>query len=506
MSILKYIVPKDEACDLIKQLLFEEFHLNDGSLDVLYERFIKPHFDVLRDDIYFFAETNYVDRVYRDSYYYYYSSKLNSYNRNCMRISVFDGEIDDDDFFDSDKCKILPDRYLGFYVLRPTSPYIIGRSVISPKALKNSGMRTCTANFNTTSNGLVFQVNGFPHSSQDTETISCAETSLWAVMEYFGNKYPYYKPVMPSEIIEKLNDISFERQVPSKGLNIQQISFALKKFGFGTKIYSSGEYGDEFEKLLSCYVESGIPLIVAMENKTGCIRHALLVVGREIINADAFDALQPYVPQNADLQANMIARNVVICDYDSLQKRFVFVDDNRPVYQMATLADPAAHYGGDWCDCRITYFIAPLYPKIYLEAFEARNYIISFLIYGPQPIANNQEIVLKVYLASSRSYKNELATNASFTEDVKYLVMEAEMPKFIWVAEISTKELIKQGLANGLVIVDATEPNIHFNKPLILAIYEGSLLTLDGNFCKLQRKAVHLPSFSIYEHNLNAFE
>ncbi|GEM_PF-5689492 len=40
------------------------------------------------------------------------------------------------------------------------------------------------------------------------------------------------------------------------------------------------------------------------------------------------------------------------------------------------------------------------------------------------------------------------------------------------------------GSLEGLqrVIVDATEPNIHFNKPLILAIYEGNLLTLDGNF------------------------
>ena len=98
---------------------------------------------------------------------------------------------------------------------------------------------------------MKFEVKGFPHSSQDAETISCAETTLWALMEYFGNKYPEYRPVLPSDIIKTLKQVSSERQVPSKGLNIQQMSFALKEYGFGTRIYSRHQYGSSFENLLS---------------------------------------------------------------------------------------------------------------------------------------------------------------------------------------------------------------------------------------------------------------
>ena len=68
-------------------------------------------------------------------------------------------------------------------------------------------------------------------------------------MEYFGNKYPEYKPVLPSKIVEVLQKLSAERQVPSTGLNIQQMAYALKEFGFGTKIYGKKEFGEDFKKL-----------------------------------------------------------------------------------------------------------------------------------------------------------------------------------------------------------------------------------------------------------------
>jgi hypothetical protein len=128
----------------------------------------------------------------------------------------------------------LKRQYRGFIVLRPTIRNIIGRNVVSPKALKNNNFICCTTKFHSTANSVKFKANGFPHSSQDTETISCAETTLWAIMEYFGNKYPDYKPVLPSRIIEVLKRISTERQIPSRGLRIDQISYALREFDFGT--------------------------------------------------------------------------------------------------------------------------------------------------------------------------------------------------------------------------------------------------------------------------------
>jgi len=218
------------------------------------------------------------------------------------------------------------------------------------------------------------------------------------------------------------------------------------------------------------------------------------------------DAITPYVISDPILRAHVTGKNIVIHDYDSIKKDFIFIDDNQPVYQRATLDNPAAHYPADWHNCKVTYFIVPLYTKIYLEAFEAKNYILRFLTTGPEPLTDNSQILLRFYLASSRSFKNEVAMNATIQEDLKGLLLEASMPKFIWVAEISTKDLIKQKKANGMVILDATEANIYFNKPLILAAFQGKLVIFDESSGKLESDLLPLQDFTVFEHNLNAFD
>jgi hypothetical protein len=507
MSISIYLEPIANGAELVKKILIEDFGINDGNAQLLYDSSVKPHLNKLKDNTYLLAESPYVDKVYRDSYYHYYSSKLLKYRRDCVRISLFEGQIEETDFWKEEKQADLQEKYRGFIVLRPTDPFIIGRSIISPKALKFSNFLCCTTKFNTTANNLKFTVDAFPHSSQDTETISCAETSLWAVMEYFSNKYSDYKPVLPSKIIETLNKVSSERQVPSKGLNITQISFSLKEFGFGTRIYDRNQYKDDFDSLLSCYIESGIPLIVAIINNTGKIAHALLAIGNEKTNDGHVDAIASMAINNADLKTIVTAKSITIFDYADIEKDFIFVDDNQPVYQRAKISSPAAHYiDPEWHSCKIYYFIVPLYTKIYLEAFEAKNFVLRFLITGPEPIADNSQILLRFYLASSRSFKNSISKNATIQIDFKGLLLEASMPKFIWVAEISTKDLIKQKKANGMVILDATEANLYFNKPLILAAYQDKMISFDESTGKLESVLLPLPEFSIFEQNLNFFD
>ncbi|NGF77378.1 hypothetical protein G5B10_15935 [Fluviicola sp. SGL-29] len=497
MSISIYIEPITNGEELVKKLLQDEFGINEINAGILFANLVKPHFDNFKDNTFILAETNYVDKVYRDSYYHYYSSKLPKYKRNAIRLSFFEEEISDTEFFDGAQHSVLQQKYRGFIVLRPTDPFIIGRSIISPLLLKTNNFISCVSKFHTTVSGVKFTVKGFPHSSQDTETISCAETSLWAIMEYFSNKYSDYQPVLPSKIIRTLNQVSSERQIPSKGLNIAQISYALREFGFGTRIYSKQQYTTEFEGLLSCYIESGIPIIVAIEG--GSIGHALLAIGHEKIQNDEIDKITPFI--------TVAAKNIEIYDYDTIKKNYIFIDDNQPAYQKASLDKPAIHYNNpEWDSCRVTYFIAPLYPKIYLEAYEAKNYIRNFIITGPEPLNNNSQVLLRFYLASSRSFKDAIAKNDSFQEDLKSIIIETPMPKFIWVAEVSSRDLIKEKKANGIIIVDATEANIYFNKPLILAAYQEKLILFDEISGNLESNVLPLQDFRIFEHNLNDFE
>jgi len=503
MSISIYkAVPISGASDLIKKILVEEFNISENIAKILYENEIKPHFDNLKDTIWLLAENNYVDKVYRNSYYNYFSSKLGSYERNCVKVSLFEGEISLSDFGSDEEHHKLQDKYRGFITLRPTVPQLVGRSIVSPMALRNNNFCCCTTEFHTTSNGQKFAVNTFPHSSQDSETISCAETTLWAIMEYFSNKYPDYKPVLPSKIIETLNILSVERQVPSRGLNISQMAFALKEFGFGTRIYSRNDYESEFNALLECYVESGLPLIIGLDNYNVDaakvkIGHALLCIGHENINDSQIDAIIGHSFPNG----------IKLYDYAAAVENYIFIDDNRPIYQKATIMNPAAHYPDrNWHSCEITHFIVPLYTKIYFEAVEAKNFVKEFLLHGYAPLTANSEILLRFYLTSSRSYKDETARNSTMPDELKASIIEAQMPKFIWIAELSTKFLMKEKKANGIVILDATEPDIYAEKPLILAAYQGNLIKFDDEHGELENISLPLQEFSIFEHNLQQFK
>ncbi len=79
MSIKSIIAQIKDSKDFITELLVSEFNIDKSNSEFLFDRVLQPHFTNLRSDLYLFAETPYIDKVYRDSYYHYYSSKLKRY-------------------------------------------------------------------------------------------------------------------------------------------------------------------------------------------------------------------------------------------------------------------------------------------------------------------------------------------------------------------------------------------------------------------------------------------
>ena len=510
-----YIATDKDYFKVLPPIIKKEFDLTSETAQnvVTHDIYgLKNHLNQLKDNCFFVIETNYVDKVYRDSYYHYYSSKLKIYKRNCIRISIFDGEIKAEDFRKKDGIANLKSSYRGFIVLRPTEPSIVGRNLISPKVLKNNSFLTCSTTVPTTVHSIKMKVEGFPHSSQDGETISCAETTIWAIMEYFSHKYPQYKSVLPSNIISTLYSVSAERQIPSRGLNIEQMSYTLKEFGFGTRIYSREEYKNNFENILSCYIESGIPLIVAVETPKGItprIGHAMLCTGYEPRQDYMIDSLCETFIHSKKLKDVITSKNIKIFDNDDIRKKYIFIDDNLPVYQKNSLNKPCENYDSkkyqNWDTCILTHFLAPLYSKIYLETFQAKSFVRSFLIEGPAPLSNNSEVFLRTYLTSSRSYKDWLVCSDFSPPDLKEYLLKLPMPKFVWITEVTTKELIKctNPKTEGIVILDATEPNTFNYKALIFAAYKNHQIKYSEKKDCFEDISIPLPSFSIFENLIN---
>jgi len=466
---------------------------------------LTDYLEDIKDSVYCFIEYPYVDKLYRDSYYHFFSSRHQTYLRNTIRVSFFAENITPESFRDTKLIESIREQYLGFVVLRPTPPCIIGRSMISPKALKTNSFLCCLCESNVVVNGIKFSISAFPHSSQDTETITCAETSVWSCMEYFGNKYSEYKTILPSSINTAIKEMTSERLLPSRGLTIGWISYALKTFGFGTRIYSRDACPDkkEFQRVLNYYVESGIPLVVSL-TKQGAA-HAVLFVGHE-------DNLQNnvFIEDNVLLKsANNLLKQISgsiglnvsnnIIDSADIPRKYVLIDDNTSPLKVCSFDCPEHYKGTNLDNMNVTAFVVPLYSKIYMEATVARDTIRSVLndkrIFGYNSTKDGSVLIYRLFLTSSRSYKKYVAVN-DMNRDVKDLLINSDMPKFIWVAELSNETQYKNSKAIGLILLDATSNNFE-NVTNSIVLYPGVL-----KYETIPYKQFEMTEFDIYSNNL----
>ncbi len=444
----------------------------------------------LQTDLTIIVEDRYVDKVYRDSYYNYYSTKLRDYSRDCLRLSFIASPVDLKDLYTSSEAQErLKSAYRGFMVLRPVYPGCVGRTAISPKALANANVLVCQSPIRCTVLGIHTIVHAFPHSSQDSEMMSCAETSIWAMMEYFGNKYPEYTPILPSKIIKLLENKSDERQIPSHGLTYLNISYVLKSQGFGCKVYAEQDYGAEFRRIFSCYIESGIPIAVAL-TKEG-LGHAVLCVGRTAVPRTAIDAVPP----------QKLSSGQSIRLWNDAITEFVFIDDNHPCYQTAYFDEPVRHYQPEWNGCKISHFIVPLYKKIYLDAPSAINYAkLIVTLFSNLP----KDLVSRTFLASNHTYKDYVVRESGMKVEFKDLLLnKLHFPKFVWVTELSSYDCFLQQKVEGLILLDATEPLSSTFQPFIFANYKDMNLFFDSKKAILENKILPLCSdFNSFDRNL----
>jgi hypothetical protein len=182
---------------------------------------------------------------------------------------------------------------------------------------------------------------------------------------------------------------------------------------------------------------------------------------------------------------------------------------NYPPYQLGSFDRPAAYYdeGSDFNTLEVAAFVAPLYRRIYLDAsraYELVRTMISDDDIGFNKLCGNalndagNEVVLRFFLTSSRSYKDSVARNPRMDRRLKDLIVLTAMPKFIWVAELSNRELYLQQEAYGVMIVDAT--GSEHTDSTILIVYPGVLVATEDR--RHSFYDVDFGAFSIYLNNL----
>lgn len=199
------------------------------------------------------CQLKYTDRMYRDAYYIYLSHLHFDVGRHCQRLALFRGEIPFENFFDSDCHMDLQERFLGTMVIRPSynhsTEYTLGRTLLNPYKLKRPFHYIRTAQYKAIICGQIYVIEAFPFSNQHGDVLRCAETSVWALMEYYGTRYENYRVVLPSTISSWASKELPERSLPSDGLTYSQISSLLKTFNFEPRIYERDAYRNTVRSL-----------------------------------------------------------------------------------------------------------------------------------------------------------------------------------------------------------------------------------------------------------------
>ncbi len=484
-----------------------------------YNKYIKEYIEIFCTDTYFVLEYPYIDKVYRDSYYNYYGKKVNSYNRECIRVLLFAEEVMEDEFIiDVDKAQ-SKDMFRGFFVIRPTISQPIGRSMIHPSVLRMPEFVSCKVDFSVSLLGIELKSACFPHNRQNFEYYRCAESALWSIMEYFGSKYSEYKPILPSTIHSILRHQGFERQQPSEGLTYENISFVLKKVGLGSKVYDTKAVpsGLNMKNILADYVESGVPVIcdvMCSDDDDKHMSHGVVVIGRtEMKSATDFD-------KNADWKENERKKDIVggvkIIDHSYLLDKLVLVDDEEHYpysissfespfnYENSVESDSKRANGNPW---EIHYAIVPLYVKVYMDNVMARK-VLDVVIgqselfsYYRTLIRPKEALVRRICLTSSRSFKKNLLENSSLEEDVKGYLLGLAMPKLFWLGEFSSVRDFDQKLVETLVLLDATEAHATTPETVIAAVFPNKLYLAPGTPQRFEENR-DFQLFNRYESNL----
>ena len=240
--------------------------------------------------------------------------------------------------------------------------------------------------------------------------MSCAEITVWSVLEYFGAKFPEYRTILPSEIIKELERRGTERVLPTRGLEYSSISGLFQSFGFSPRLYVRRAFGDgdeqrkRFMTAFYYYIESGIPLAVGISGlkKGEEVRHSVVCFGHETRRREIKISDMRYLGENPAYP---------FLDAADLYERYAIMDDNRIPYRI----DAFDRLPG-WDESEISAFAVPLFRNVFLEAEDVSAIVrtvfasdgmgfLNIISQIHEIINQDNPIILRVFLASSSAYR-----------------------------------------------------------------------------------------------------
>lgn len=396
--------------------------------------------DVLRED-------GYVDRDYSAAFENFYGRFYRPPAKFTTRYHFFSTP--------ASSFEALPPAadYLGFVVVWPTDPPVIGRTLLVPPDGWNSLGIASVAHI-----GRVrYEFQAVPYATKDFGVSACATIATWLATEVAGPAFGL--PRTSSYEVTRLAGVDGQGHgmLPQRfGLDPGQIAMALARLGFHPFVYDLENFRWRAPGTVYGALISGIPVILMVEfftegapSSTGGglppdiaaseerERHAILAVGfrHELRTAEAAGG------------------------WAGGMTRLLIHDDRYGPYLAATpepgvgegVVKLAVEYPGGPREVMVKQMIVPLPPKTYTISTDA--HIAGGKLLGQKFQA--EDVAFRTYLTSSRELK--AATPGWKHARVGLSLSGTPLPQRVWVTEAWSRPLdSRDSGVRARVVMDAT--------------------------------------------------
>lgn len=413
-----------------------------------------------------YVEYPYYDGDYLSSYYIFHAKKHKKFPKECYRVHL-----------------MKDSQYFGYLVLRPTICTKFGKSYINPAIILNQKAYLTLTDFKLSILGNESTVKAYPWMSQETDISVCAHVACWSIIRYFGNRFRNYADKRMSQIIEMTPEY-IGRKVPSEGLNILQVSEILKNSGFSPLLLKKEKNNQkEFLREVLAYIESGIPLVGAMTDK----QHAIALLGHGSLDLTKLDSLNA---NGSFILTSDIINSLIISDDNYLPYIELYTKD-----EQRKKTDCFSEYSLE----NIDFVVAPLYDRMYLRYASVIRVVTD--LFKVKDFGFVDDKVVRIYITSANSLKKNIVNTDGVNLNLKRILLQMSMPKFVWCVDISSKEEYEKGLTSGRVIIDSTAGP--YDREPWLLIHDGKVVKyFDSDNNQWYKKDTLIDPYPIYKNNL----
>ena len=441
-------------------------------------------------------EYPYVDKDYRSTYYHYYAKKGGVYSPHSARLHFFRKNVDwkespqslvvkgsDNPTSDS----ALNADYLGFIVLRPTRINTIGRSMLSPHAMKGATGLLIEHRHKAHVLGYRLHVSCFPFMQQHTDIAVCAHAACWVILRHYSERYSLYREVLVHDISKLGREFDPGGLLPSMGITYRDAERIFAAVGNFPLLVVKGDKENDncrFHDELLAYLESGFPLF-GVQSARG---HAVAIVG--------------YRRDELTAQTNDRDFHGRAWDYVT---HLAVVDDNHAPYHPVPRK---ASDGEDYCIDDFDAFIVPLPEKMFLPAAAAFRWASEARDESGfehfEHLAETKELVTRCFVTTTASWQRFVREQATaLPPDFVDVGLSLTMPQFVWVVEYATPAQRSKKQIQARLLLDATAGTRDPFPMFLLHDAKGALWLDRANKAPMQYQAFPAPVASIAEMESN---